>query len=376
MKKIWYLTKSELKRLKKSFIIIAVILTIFLAALLGIVSVETDMMRNLCNHLDTLSDDFYVSVENATFADFAIARDLPLTAVDPYVDIVGADGTEFKYDQTFVDDEGLEHHYYSSGQFFYVNEAMKNSLSAYDERLTGRWMENDYEICLSRYVYDKLNARLGDAVTIDGRSFTVVGVFNWEDNDDLINVFGNTYFATVGDDVVHERVTVEVENSTHMFELVRHFKKRGFEIFDFRFQWMYVNIMEVQAALTAVVVMLGIVIIVTLYSLISMLFRQRKTHVCRLKILGATNGDVAAVYCGIIIALLLCVVLVATALGIAFNYYFMDLCEQLLEFTFTVQFNVYAPFVAFGALCGVTYLLWLLVNRKTKASLAEEIRYE
>ena len=376
MKKVWYLTKSEFKRLKKSFIIIAVILTIFLAALLGIVSVETDMMRNLCNHLDNVSDDFYVSVENATFADFAVARDSLLTAFDYHSDIVGADGTEFKYKQTIVDDYGIEHNYYSYGQTCYVNDAMKNSLSAYDERLTGRWMENDYEICLSRYVYDKLNAHLGDAVTIDGRSFTVVGVFDWEDNDDLSNMLGYTYFATVGDNVAHERVIVEVENSSRMFELVRYFQRHGLEVFDFNSQWMYDNITEVQAALTAVVAVLCIVITVTLYSLISMIFRQRKTHICRLKILGATNGDVVAVYCGIIVALLLCVVVVATALGIAFNVYFMDLCEQLLEFTFTARFNVYAPFVAFGAFCGVTYLLWLIVNRKTKASLAEEIRYE
>ena len=375
MKKIWYLTKSEFKRLKKSFIIIAVILTIFLAALLGIVSVETDMMRNLCNHLDTRSDDFYVSLENVTFADFAVARDALLSAYNYDRDIIGTDGTKFDYKQIIVDDEG-EHHYYCYGQMCYMNDAMRNSLSAYDDRLTGRWMENDYEICLSRYVFDKLNAKLGDVVTIDGRSYTVVGVFDWEDNEDLLNMWGKTYFATVGDDVAHERVIAEVENSSRMFELVRYFKRRGFEIFDFQSQWMYDNITEVQAALTAVVTVLCIVIVVTLYSLISMIFRQRKTHICRLKILGATNGDVIAVYCGIIVVLLLCVVIVATALGIAFNVYFMDLCEQLLEFKFTARFNVYAPFVAFGAFCGVTYLLWLIVNRKTKSSLAEEIRYE
>ena len=375
MKKIWYLTKSELKRLKKSFILIAVIITIFLAALLGIVSVETDMMRNLCNHLDTLSDDFFVSVENATFADFAIAGNLPITALDPYSDIVGADGTQFKYMQIFVDEYGLEHYYYCYGRTLYANEAMNSSLSKYDESLNGRWMENDYEICLSQYLFDSLNAHLGDVVTIDGRSFTVVGVFDWED-DDLFNALGNLYFATVGYDVVHERVTVEMDNSTHMFELVRYFQKHGFEVFDFRYQWMYNNITDVQAVLTAVVVVLCVVIVVTLYSLISMIFRQRKTHICRLKILGATNTDVATVYCGLIIAILLCVVIVATALGIAFNVYFMDLCQQLLEFTFTARFNVYSPFVAFGAFCCITCLLWLIVNCKTKASLAEEIRYE
>ena len=377
MKKIWYLTKSEFKRLKKSFIIIAVIITIFLAALLGIVSVETDMMRNLCNHLDTLADSFDLSLYEGTFDIAAAECDGLIYSPQNFFDesdIIGADGTVFEMQQE-IEKDGDKYIYYYSNSLYYLNEVAKLHIPEYYNVIEGRLMENDYEICLFRYAYESLGASIGDTVTIADVEFEVVGEIEWKDVENTGYTPSYAYFATVGSDIQLYWISMKFDTSAEMFAAARHLKARGFDVRP-DFSWYYENITEVQAALTAVVVMLGIVITVTLYSLISMIFRQRKTHICRLKILGATNRDVIAVYCGIIVVLLLCVVIVATALGIAFNLYFMDLCEQLLEFEFTARFNVYAPFIAFGAFCGVTYVLWLIVNRKTKASLAEEIRYE
>lgn len=376
MKKILYLTKSELKRLKKSFILIAVIIAIFLAALFGIVSVETDLMRNLCNHLDTLDDSFDLTIYDATFNVATTECDNLIYAssdIDENSKIVGADGTVFEMHQEIYTD-GEKHIYYFSNFFYYLNDAAtKHFTEFYD--VEGRWMENDYEICLSRYAYESLGATIGDTVTIGDMEFKVVGVIEVKVDDNADYIPNYAYFATVSSDLQLHWISMRFDTSAEMFTAARHLKARGYEVTP-DYSWYYENITEVQAVLTAVVVMLGIVIIVTLYSLISMIFRQRKTHICRLKILGATNGDVIAVYCGIIVMLLLCVVVVATALGVAFNVYFMDLCEQLLEFKFTARFNAYAPFVAFGGFCGVTFLLWLVVNCKTKTSLAEEIRYE
>ena len=123
-------------------------------------------------------------------------------------------------------------------------------------------------------------------------------------------------------------------------------------------------------------IVLAIVVIIALYSLVSVLFRQRKAQICRLTILGANDVTVAGIYCGIIIVLILAVVLLATALGVAFNYFFMDLCADMMGYAFFAHFNVYMPFVAFAVFGAIAFALWLVVNRHTKNNLATEIRYE
>ena len=166
------------------------------------------------------------------------------------------------------------------------------------------------------------------------------------------------------------------DTAKQAFEAYRQLQRRGIDVYLGWYEGYYTDLTQMRAAFTAVDVVLTIVIIISLYSLVSILFRQRKTQICRLKILGASDNVIAGIYCGTVIFLMLAVVLLATAIGIAFNYYFMGLCAVMLQYNFVSHFNVYAPFVAFAVFCLVTYLIWLVVNRRTKNKLASEIRYE
>ena len=168
-----------------------------------------------------------------------------------------------------------------------------------------------------------------------------------------------------------------MDNAKQNFETCRKLQAKGF---DAHVGWIYEDyyndIIQVRAVFTAVDIVLAIVVLIALYSLVSVLFRQRKTQICRLKILGASDATVAGVYCGITIVLMLDVVLLATALGVAFNYFFMDLCTDMMGYAFFAHFNVYMPFVAFVVFGAIAFALWLVVNRHTKNNLATEIRYE
>lgn len=392
MKKVIYLTKYELKQLKKTIFISAIILTIFLAALFGVISAQRDLMRNFCDYIDSQQQLFELQLCNyntdsiyPTFGDVAdygkyfvhgFAGEWTTTL---YCSSGKSADMLYVEQKEIADGVFMQSSYSFSAKVLCLSNGLNAFFDRYKNRLAeGRWVNAPFEICLSRFVATMLDARIGDTVAVSDYQLTVVGIYNWEDNSDLSEgVFGElpAYVASVDDSVLFERVYVSgFTSASSLFDAYRKLQRKGFDMYA-DYDYLYENINVVQAIFTAVDIVFGIVTILVLYSLVSMLFRQRKTQICRLKILGASNKLVAGVYCGIVVTLLLAVVLFATAIGVGFNYYFMDLCEALFEFPFHTRFVVYAPFVSFGVFCVATYGMWALINRKTSA-LATEIRYE
>ncbi len=379
MKKILYLCKYELKRLKKTVVLTAVILMIFLAAMFGVSSMNADLMRNLCNHLDGLQSSFTLTAYDAAFKDIKDYDDRLIYGYDNFFgrcDIVAEDGKVFEMLQKIDDGNGKLSYYSLQGVAVLPNSALAQTLHEHDAVLSGRWVQNPYEIALSRYVASRLEVEIGESVVIGERSFEIVGIFDWPDNDNIMHGLSGAHVYTVDEDSPLERVQIVFQNSKEMFSAFRNLKNEGLDMGS-EFWYLYDNITQMQAVFTAVTALLAIVIIITLYSLVSVLFKQRKTHICRLKILGATESTVMAIYCGIVIALLIVVSVLSTMLGIAFNLYFMSFCEQVLSFTFTANFNYLIPAISFIVLVFTVLLIWLFVKRKTKAQeLAKEIRYE
>lgn len=388
--KILHLSKQELRLLKKSFILTAIILTIFLAALFGMLSVQTDLMRNLCEYLDQVSPNFDLTVYDVTekgerrpvtfddiggYSDkftYAVAEDFSRG------DITSEKGVVFDNLVMVQVQENVFGTYSLIGHALCPNDGLAEYLSQYNDRLDGRWVQNPYEICLSRYVATELGVQIGEKVSICDVQFVVVGVYDWEDDDlshGVFDILSAHVFTLDGDRPLSRVVMTGFNSSAELFSAYRKLQRKGVNLSN-EYDYFYKNINVMQAIFSAIDVIFAIVIVATLYSLVSMLLRQRKTQICRLKILGASDRLVAGVYCGMIIALLFVVVACATALGVGFNYYFIDLCEDLFEFHFTAHFNFVAPLVALTVFCGVTYLLWKLINYRTKSALATEIRYE
>ena len=379
MKRVLYLTKYELRQIRKSAILTAIVLSIFLGALFGVISVQTDMMDNMCAHLDAkYPGEVDLFAYNASYND-VIDYIGDLAVDDSFVgglhmaDITRPDGTVMNV--TWEEEYWTS---YLSGATFYANDAMRELVSKYNDSIVeGRWVSNAFEMCVSTYFFKLLNVSVGEVVTIDGYSFTLVGVYDLELLTDAPDVIDNQHILTIDADTPEYRWKLVFDTAKQAFETYRKLQTRGVNVeIDWFFEGYYTDILLMRAAYTAVDAVLVIVIIIALYSLVSVLFRQRKSQICRLKILGANDRLVAGIYCGTVILLMLAVVLLGTALGVAFNYYFMDLCAEMLQYEFVSHFTVYLPFVAFAVFGAVTFVLWLAIDRRTKNNLASEIRYE
>ena len=358
----------------------AIVLAIFLGALFGVISVQAGMMENMCAHLDkTYPGEVDIYVNHASYNDVAdFVHGLPfddsLFGGLHMEDITRPDGSVMP---VTWDNDDLSTSYLS-GATLYLNDAMKELLNKYDGSiLEGRWVQNPFEMCVSSYFYEKLNVPVGAVVTVDGYSFTLVGVYDIESLADAPDALQNLHLLSIDADTPTYRWDMNFATAEQAFEAYRQLQTRGLETYiGWWYEGYYTDITQMRAAFTAVDAVLIVVIVIALYSLVSVLFRQRKTQICRLKILGASDTLVACIYCGTVILLMLAVVLLGTALGVGFNYYFMDLCAEMLQYDFVSHFTVYLPFVAFAVFCAVTFALWFAVNRRTKNNLASEIRYE
>ena len=363
----------------------AIVLAIFLGALFGLVSVQTGMVESTYAYLDKeYPESGYVYTLGSTYSEIAdftegLVRDDNFYEGLPASDIIRPDGTVFQVLTEIV--PGMYSIYY--GMTLYPNDAMKEMLSQHEDCLVeGRWVQNPFEMCVDVEFNEKLNVNVGDVVTRQGHSFTVVGVYDEELLLDLTESgpmaeFYCAHICTLDVDTPSYQWSWNMDTAKQNFETCRKLQAKGF---DAHVGWIYEDyyndIIQLRAVFTAVDVVFAIVIVVALYSLVSVLFRQRKTQICRLKILGASDATIAGIYCGIVIVLMLATVLLATALGVAFNNYFMDLCADMMGYPFVASFNVYAPFVAFASFGAITFALWMAVNRRMKNNLATEIRYE
>ena len=366
--------------MRKSAILTALVLAIFLGALFGVISVQTDMLDNMCAHLDKKYPgmvDIYAN--NASYNEVSdFVDDLPfddsLFGGFHIDDITRPDGSVMKV--TWDNDDWSTS--FLSGSTLYLNDAMRALLNKFDDSIVeGRWMENAFEMCVSIYFYEQLNVPVGDSVTIDGCSFTLVGVYDIEKLSDAPDALQNLHLMSIDADTPTYMWDMHFDTAKQAFEAYRQLKRRGIETYiDWFYEGYYSDITQMRAVFTAVDAVLIVVIVIALYSLVSVLFRQRKTQICRLKILGASDRLVAGIYCGTVILLMLAVVLLGTALGVAFNYYFMDLCAEMLQYEFVSHFTVYLPFAALAVFCVVTLVIWIAVNRRANNNLASEIRYE
>lgn len=388
MKSVLYLVKGEFKLLKKSAILTALILVVFIAAFFGVTSVSSDLMRNLCSYLDgayqasgiTYQSMYIIMDEPATFGGLSAYigdGNLMYSTDSTYArgDLYAENGNVFEAAHT-IESDGYSLLYNFSGYAVYINDASSALFDSYEYDFYGSWLQNEYEICLSAYVANALEVSVGDAVTVAGQQFTLTGIYDTADNSDPAECYDNAYYISVGADTQLEGITIQFSSSEVMFSCYRSLLRTDADVYC-NMAYMYDNINEMQAVLAAVAILFAIVIIIAMYSLVSLIFKQRREHICRLKLLGATNKMVAGIYCGIISMIMFAVCLLGTAIGVAFNAYFMYICEYIFGFAFTPQFNFIIPVLTFAALIIICVLLWFTASRKFKQNdIAEAIRHE
>ena len=392
MKKIVRFVLLELGLLKRTVIIIGLILSIFSAAFLSVVSVLIDVPLGLYNALDETMEAFEcavydVSIDEATSwggnSVYAEIEGLTSSA-----EIVSATGT-YPTEQTVLYGSTKTTYNYNGCA---VGYASAESFSAFNTCIiSGKWIDGVGQICISSYIADSdffsVPVALGDKVTISGEEFEVVGLFSHKRASGIKNLLMPAkYFYISADgertvDVVH----ITFSDSKSMNEAYKSITRRGIEAstsgtklqsYTTRTN-IFSNVDLVEAFFMAVAIVLGIILIFILYSLIAIFYRQRKTNICRMKLLGAGSGTIAGIYCFVAIALVVLAVIIGSALSILFNIYFMNLCTALFGYKFASHFHISIPIYLFVALTVISLCIYAHFNRKiNKAAIAQEVRNE
>lgn len=118
------------------------------------------------------------------------------------------------------------------------------------------------------------------------------------------------------------------------------------------------NLSLVNGFLIAIGLTVFTVNLLILYATFSIILRNRRSYVCRLKVMGASNATVFSVYFLIIVLLLVVICVAGFFLSKLMVSSIMDACTQAFESEFTSEtsFSVTAiyfavVFVLLGALC-------------------------
>ncbi len=419
MKRVLKLLSLELWFLKKTVLSIGIILIAFVSALLSVVSVLIDVPDGIYAGLDEYSAVFRLDVTSPA-RNLSLEGGMPafghIDGITRYCSMTGPAGTVFLNSHAATppnsdEKDGDEKTEQQAGFTFNAYAVMEESAEAlfapyceYSKKLIAPKAQG--ELLLNSSLAKMVGAKVGDTVTfapdpffedpawgldlsdVGPMSFTVVGladtsvIGNYNKLHPRENVlpagqiffiappnaqFSIQYFAFRHSKDIHNAYLSLAQSGT-------------VSKMDGATASLINNIGIAQAFFGAVVLVLALMVIFMLYALISIFYRQRRSQICRLKLLGAPPGVIAGVYCTIAVMLVFIAVLIGSAVSMGFNVYFIGLCGQLFKrfsSNFVSHFRPIVPLGVFAVLVLVTLLLYLHFNRKVKnTAIAQEVRYE
>ncbi|MCH5159610.1 MAG: ABC transporter permease [Clostridiales bacterium] len=382
--------------LRRTIIIIGLILTVFCGAFLSVVSVRNDLPVGIMNMLDGRWLDMTCIVEDIPLA---YAKSLGATTVFGRIKGVTVDTvlrTEYGQLDTIQDSQGIEELEYSYKGYFVDYQESAKMFAAYDDTpRKGKWIDGPNQICLSQTIANHKaftqKLTVGDSVTVGDREFEVVGIFYLTDMLDTHNSLLNYahFYLSLDDgaDVTLNEAYLTCANAQTLLSIYEQTSRARYNARSAarisekeinRYQYDIIDDIElVKAFFLAVELLLGMIIFFILFSLMSIFYRQRKVNICRMKLLGARNSTITFIYTFITVLMILCAVMVGAALSLLFNKWYMGLCADVFGCDFSSTFNVIAPIILFFALTAVTILIFLRFHRKIRnTTVAREVRVE
>lgn len=392
MKKIVRFVLLEFGLLKRTIIIIGLILSIFSAAFLSVVSVLIDVPLGMYNMLD----ETLLSFECVVY-DVSMDTAIRWGGISVYAEIEGvtssaviiSDSGQYPTEQTvkYASVETTRNYNgcavgYDSAEHFATFDSGK---------IEGKWIDGEGQICISAEIAESplfsTPIALNDTITISGEQFQVVGIYNYSSIVSTRNfMMPAKYFYISADggmdvDVVH----ITFSNSQSLHKAYKNLTGRGIEAETSGTRTLsyinktniFSNVDLVEAFFMAVAIVLGIILIFILYSLIAIFYRQRRRNICRMKLLGAGSGVIAGIYCFVAVMLVVLAVIIGAALSMVFNIYFMNLCTVLFGYHFASHFHISIPVYLFLALTVISLCIYAYFSRKIKnTAIAQEVRNE
>lgn len=416
MKKAFRFILLELAFLRRTIITIGLILTVFSAAFLSVVSVMIDVQQGLYDFLD----DRWCHVE-------CLVDNVPINQALQHGGLVAyaeVDGYSSNTELLFTDSEGNFKGTYSTELTLKYGESEQSIstygygvlpkdceqlFAAYDTCLmSGRWISGPDEIVLSPTIYSNAKHGLftdfvmvGDKVTIGDRTFTVVGLYMLGKAigyDSFNEVFLEKpevetilkpayYFFSLNGDEMAKVAHIACSNAEMLNSVYLRYTRNNFtansagvsiKFKSYHNKDVLENLDLTNAFFLAIAFVLGVIIVFILYSLMSIFYRQRKVNICRMKLLGARNSLITMVYTLIAVALVFFAVAVGSALSMMFNVYYLNLCKDVFGYeNFVSHFYPVIPLCLFVVLTACIFVIYIRFYRRIRgASLAQEVRSE
>lgn len=394
MKKILYFLKIEGRLLKKSIIIIALILTVFLSAFIGVLSLRMDFVNGFYSLLDADFTSYLVETNSYEIDEMLSVSPNELYA---YTEFTLTNG-----DITYVNEDGQSlqatdlhentNVYTNFGVVIILNNKTTSKLnSASDAIISGQWNNGVNQICIDKSIADALNLAVGDTFTIEHhelftqRSYVISGIFDRQlfPSDHFFK-----YYFYITNDHEYEpywpTILMFYYDVRSAHDCYNRFSKANMSTQVVGIgqvsSWVtsyFSYITPIKLTLDSVALLFLAVMIVILYTLMTLFYRQRKPFICQLKLLGADNGTIFGIYLGIAVAIFIVVTVISSGLGLLFNSYFMSLCETIFELSFRTTFSVFVPLISFAVLALITALLFAISGRRIRSDvIAQEIKAE
>lgn len=364
MKRTLKLTLNEIKHLKWTVLVTALALALFTASLFSVIFVYNDLSVNVFNYVDTTDHDKNclarrVSVKQASdnIQDGLYCGDIQgLTYAG--VTIVADNGNKFVTQfevKEVINGVTITHLNFYRGYAFYVND---NYLSFYSDLMQNVAIpQNAWEILLDGFIAEQLQVGVGDKVQINDYNFTVCGTYNREiDGFDKIHY---PFVMSVDENTLFDVLNSEFDSSYTAYLQYLRLQRLGVDVeYGYSLKFYMDNLSLVNGFLIAIALTLFAVNLLILYAMFSVILRNRRSYVCRLKIMGASNALVFAVYFVIIAVLLAVICVAAFFLSKLMVSNIMEACSQAFESAFAVStsFGVVGVYFAsvlvlLGALC-------------------------
>lgn len=361
MKRTLKLTLNEIKRLKWTVLVTALALVLFTASLFSVIFVYNDLSVNVFNYFDSTDEplSFYATSASASM----ITPKYQDGLIDGTIEgltrnaTLTANGNSMPTEYEETDENGVTSVFWKNARAVCVTERY---LTAYEKIFDLVPLPRKAnQIMLNGDSAKQLQAGVGDTVLIADKQFTVCGVLD-ERYEELDSTLGSYDFVlSVDGETVFDEAKVVLSKSEQLYSAYLTLQKNGVQVeLSSYSKAMMDNLSLVNGFLIAIGLTVFTVNLLILYATFSIILRNRRSYVCRLKVMGASNATVFSVYFLIIVLLLVVICVAGFFLSKLMVSSIMDACTQAFESEFTSEtsFSVTAiyfavVFVLLGALC-------------------------
>ncbi len=384
MRRVFYLLRREIGFLFGTVFMIGIILSIFCAAFLSVVSVWLDVPAGLYDRVSARST-LAISVPQVSIGKAAtyggnwvygtkagLTTDVDLVFNGLIYAIPPIEGTQTPFVATNT----------TRGYAFCPDEA-----SRFIERFTlteGEWPAAPDEIAMSSDFARLVGgAKAGDTVFAGERALKVAAVFDSAKAQKLNKRDPGmppivSFYVCISEEEPLDFCYLDFDDARVMNRTIRLLELRNIPNEASPTFSSYIDSINLcEAFFGAIAAVLGFMVLFILYSLIAIFYRQRLPHICRLRLLGARSYLAAGIYCTVAIILGFFATAIGTGFSILFNRFFMGLCTNLFGWKFTSHFYTAIPFALFLGICIFDLILYGIYSLKIRnAYIAQEVKHE